>query len=103
MSHAIKPPIGTDGLSALVAWVKAYKAQPGVMFDSGMKCETEGGEVFYIDPEEVEEWADKIDQLCPLFRKAHGELGDGQKGTEFSTIEDCAEFAAAMEKAQKPT
>lgn len=78
MGNAIVPPKGDEGLSALVAWVKAYKAQPGVVFDTGLRCESDGGEVFYFDPEEAEEWADLIDEIDPRFRRFKSKYSEEQ-------------------------
>ena len=64
--------------------MKGYKRKleddGGGMFDSGMECVTEGGEKFYVDPEEVEEWADALDALDPEFRKTKSKFGDDSPG-----------------------
>jgi hypothetical protein len=48
-----------SGLAHVARWVREYKAKlaadpEGGVFDSTLKCISEGGEVFYIDPEEIE-------------------------------------------------
>jgi len=48
-----------SGLAQIARWVREYKedlakSNEGI-FDSGLRCVSEGGEVFFVDPEEIEE------------------------------------------------
>ena len=56
-----------DGLSNFVCWLKQLKAKGPV--DCGVEMTTEGGEKFYVDVEEIEEWADALDRFDPRFRR----------------------------------
>ena len=56
--HEVEAPVEETGLETIARWVREQKAilaetQTGI-FDSGMRCVTEGGEIFFVDPEEVE-------------------------------------------------
>ena len=51
-----------DGLTNFVNWLKQLKTQhakDGKITDCAVQLETEGGETFCLDGEEIEEWADK--------------------------------------------
>lgn len=56
-----------DGVSGIVAWVKKCKARLAEthagIFDSSLRCVSEGCEIFYLDPEELEALQDERDEL----------------------------------------
>ena len=65
-----KEEIGGDAnepsMESLRKWVKKSREEAekdGAIFDTGFRCVSEGGEVFYFDPEEVSDYMDAADSL----------------------------------------
>jgi hypothetical protein len=53
-------------MESLRRWVKKSREEAparGGIFDTGFRCVSEGGEVFYFDPEEVSDYMDAADAL----------------------------------------
>lgn len=67
------------GLEQVRDWVKKERAEVearGNIFDTLMRCVTEGGEVFTIDPEEIERVMDEQEQLRFEIKSANEAAAD---------------------------
>lgn len=59
VEHDDDPASDLTGLEQIKAWMYEERARvtaKGNLFDTGFRCVSEGGQVFYFDPEELDRW-----------------------------------------------
>lgn len=90
-----------DGVEGIARWVTEYKArlarEGGGMFDSGLRCVSEGGQVFYVDPEEIEALVARVKTLEGALRQVEGNRRFEYLGEEIQGVVRAALSTAPVE------